>query len=162
MRGFPLRSLAATGLGAAFSLACSTADTPTANTPPAESPAAAVAEAGGLTLTPQQSGTTNRLQAISPVSSTVAWASGTGGTFTLTTDGGRHWRAGVVRGAEALEFRDVEGISATDAYLLSAGTGEDARIYRTADGGRPGSSSSRTTTRTRSTIASPSGRRAAP
>ena len=136
MRGFPLRSLAATGFGAAFSLACSTADTPTANTPTAESPAAAVAEAGGLTLTPQQSGTTNRLQAISPVSSTVAWASGTGGTFTLTTDGGRHWRAGVVRGAEALEFRDVEGISATDAYLLSAGTGEDARIYRTADGGR--------------------------
>ena len=61
------------------------------------------------TLTPQQSGTINRLQAISPVNGRVAWASGVGGTFVVTTDGGNTWRAGVVPGAEALEFRDVEG-----------------------------------------------------
>jgi photosystem II stability/assembly factor-like uncharacterized protein len=132
MRGFPTRSLAATGLAAAAFLACSSSDTPTAES---SVPAATAAAQAGPTLTPQQSGTTNRLQAISPVSAAVAWASGTGGTYTLTTDGGRHWRAGVVPGAEALEFRDVQGISAAEAYLLSAGTGEDARVYHTSNGG---------------------------
>ncbi|MGH7581337.1 MAG: WD40/YVTN/BNR-like repeat-containing protein [Gemmatimonadales bacterium] len=83
----------------------------------------------------QQSGTTNRLQAISPVNSQVVWASGVGGTFVRTTDGGRHWQAGVVEGAELLQFRDVHGVSATVAYLLSAGVGPDSRIYKTVDGG---------------------------
>jgi photosystem II stability/assembly factor-like uncharacterized protein len=53
-----------------------------------------------------------------------------------TTDGGRHWQAGVVEGAELLQFRDVHGVSAMVAYLLSAGVGEDSRIYTTADGGK--------------------------
>jgi photosystem II stability/assembly factor-like uncharacterized protein len=87
------------------------------------------------TTTPQDSGTTFRLQAISPVDAHVAWASGLGGTFVVTTDGGRHWRAGVVPGAEALQFRDVQGVSAKVAYLLSAGSGTDSRIYKTEDGG---------------------------
>jgi photosystem II stability/assembly factor-like uncharacterized protein len=89
----------------------------------------------GPTLTPQRSGTTNRLQAISPVSAQVAWASGTGGTYAVTTDGGATWRAGVVPGADTLEFRDVEGIDARTAYLLSAGPGDQSRIYKTRDGG---------------------------
>ncbi len=84
----------------------------------------------------QHSGTTNRLQAISPVNSQVVWASGVGGTFVRTTDGGRHWRAGVVAGAELLQFRDVHGVSAKEAYLLSAGVGTDSRIYKTVDGGK--------------------------
>ncbi len=87
------------------------------------------------TLTPQDSGTVNRLQAISPVSPLIVWASGLGGTYTVTTDGGRTWRAGVVPGAETLQFRDVEGVSARVAYLMSAGPGEDSRIYKTEDGG---------------------------
>jgi photosystem II stability/assembly factor-like uncharacterized protein len=91
--------------------------------------------ADGPTLTPQQSGTTNRLQAVSPVSPRIVWASGTGGTYVVTTDGGATWRAGVVPGAETLEFRDVEGVSARVAYLLSAGPGDQSRIYKTEDGG---------------------------
>lgn len=87
------------------------------------------------TLTPQQSGTTNRLQAVSPVNERVVWASGVGGTFVVTTDGGEHWRAGVVAGAENLQFRDVQGVSAREAYLMAAGTGADSRIYKTEDGG---------------------------
>ncbi len=88
------------------------------------------------TLTPQNSGTTNLLIAVSPVDSRVVWASGAGGTFTLTTDGGRHWHAGVVPGAEALQFRDVQGVSARIAYLLSIGDNPtDFRIYKTRDGG---------------------------
>ena len=89
----------------------------------------------GPMLTPQASGTTNRLQAISAVSPRIAWASGVGGTFVVTTDGGESWRAGVVPGAERLELRDVEAVSAEVAYLLAAGTGTDSRIYRTGDGG---------------------------
>jgi photosystem II stability/assembly factor-like uncharacterized protein len=90
------------------------------------------------TLTPQNSGTTNGLIAVSPVNPQVVWASGRAGTFTVTTDGGQTWRAGVVPGAEALQFRDVQGFSATVAYLLSIGTSGDPtdfRIYKTEDGG---------------------------
>ena len=86
-------------------------------------------------LTPQASGTTQGLIAVSPVNARVAWASGRGGTFVVTTNGGHTWRAGVVPGAEALQFRDVQGVSAREAYLLSIGTGTDSRIYKTTDGG---------------------------
>jgi photosystem II stability/assembly factor-like uncharacterized protein len=90
------------------------------------------------TLTPQNSGTTNGLIAVSPVSPQVVWASGRNGTFTVTTDGGQTWRAGVVPGAELLQFRDVQGVTADVAYLLSIGTSGDPadfRIYKTEDGG---------------------------
>ena len=90
------------------------------------------------TLTPQNSGTTNGLIAVSPVNPQVVWASGRNGTFTLTTDGGNTWQAGVVPGAELLQFRDVEGVSAKVAYLMSIGVSGapgDFRIYKTTDGG---------------------------
>jgi len=88
------------------------------------------------TLTPQHSGTTQLLIAVSPVNSRVVWAAGGGGTYVVTTDGGRHWRSGVVPGAESLQFRDVQGVSERVAYLMSIGdnTG-DFRIYKTVDGG---------------------------
>ncbi|MFT3917351.1 MAG: oxidoreductase [Anaeromyxobacteraceae bacterium] len=87
------------------------------------------------TVTAQASGTPNGLIAVSAVNDRVAWAAGRAGTYAVTTDGGDHWRAGVVPGAEALQFRDVEAVSARTAYLLSIGTGTDSRIYRTEDGG---------------------------
>ena len=87
-------------------------------------------------LTPQQSGTENSLIAVSPVSDRIVWASGRNGTYTLTTDGGKTWKSGVVQGAESLELRDVQGISATTAYVLSIGKEPgDFRIYKTDDGG---------------------------
>jgi photosystem II stability/assembly factor-like uncharacterized protein len=89
----------------------------------------------GPSVVAQSSGTTQRLQAVSPVNEKVVWVSGLGGTFGLTTDGGDTWTTGVVAGAEALQFRDVEGVSARVAYLLSAGVGTDSRIYKTVDGG---------------------------
>ncbi len=95
----------------------------------------ASAQGSGPTLTPQNSGTTNRLQAVSAVNSDVVWASGLGGTFVVTTDGGETWKAGVVPGAESLQFRDVQGVSRRVAYLLSSGVGTDSRIYKTVDGG---------------------------
>ena len=88
------------------------------------------------TLTPQNSGTTQLLISVSPVDARVVWASGTGGTFVVTTNGGRTWKAGVVPGAEALQFRDVQGVSAKVAYLQSIGNNTtDFRIYKTIDGG---------------------------
>jgi len=88
------------------------------------------------TLTPQNSGTTSGLIAVSPVNPRVVWASGRGGTFVVTTDGGNTWKAGVVPGAELLQFRDVQGVSAKVAYLQSIGNNPtDFRIYKTADGG---------------------------
>src|SRR5438876_10940235 len=77
------------------------------------------------TLTPQNSGTTNGLIAVWPVNPQVVWACGRAGTFTVTTDGGQTWRAGVVPGAEALQFRDVQAFSASVAYLMSIGTSMD-------------------------------------
>jgi photosystem II stability/assembly factor-like uncharacterized protein len=83
----------------------------------------------------QSSGTEADFRGLCAVSSNVAWASGTRGTFARTTDGGNTWRAGVVAGAEALDFRDVDAFDANTAYLLSIGKGESSRIYKTTDGG---------------------------
>jgi photosystem II stability/assembly factor-like uncharacterized protein len=84
----------------------------------------------------QKSNTTENLRGISAVSNQVAWASGTHGTYLRTTDGGNSWQPAQVPGAEALDFRDVEAFSLDFAYLLSAGPGQQSRIYKTIDGGK--------------------------
>jgi photosystem II stability/assembly factor-like uncharacterized protein len=87
-------------------------------------------------ITTQTSGTTQLLISVSPVNSRVVWASGTGGTYVVTTDGGNTWKAAVVPGAEALQFRDVFGVSDKIAYLMSIGNNTgDFKIYKTTDGG---------------------------
>jgi len=83
----------------------------------------------------QQSGTSARLQAVSPASDRIVWASGIRGTFVRTLDGGVTWRVGIVPGADSLEFRDVHGFDGERAVLLAAGPGDRSRIYHTADGG---------------------------
>ncbi len=85
---------------------------------------------------PQQSNTTASLRGLSVVNDKIVWASGTGGTYLRTLDGGAHWEAKTVAGAEQLDFRDVEAWDQDTAVLLSAGTGEKSRIYRTTDGGQ--------------------------
>jgi photosystem II stability/assembly factor-like uncharacterized protein len=76
------------------------------------------------------------LRGLSVVSEKIIWASGTGGTFLKTTDGGKIWTVGKVPDAEKLDFRDVEAFDANTAYLLSIGNGETSRIYKTTNGGR--------------------------
>ena len=85
--------------------------------------------------TVRASGTRARLRGLSVVGDGVAWASGTGGTFLRTNDGGETWRAGTVPGASALDFRDVQAIDPMTAYLLSIGLGGQSRIFKTTDGG---------------------------
>jgi hypothetical protein len=125
-----------TGLVAAISLACSDAAAPRSGSLSETSEQASKASTRGPTLTDQQSNTTVRLFAVSPVNSRVVWAAGNLGTYLVTTDGGEHWRAAQVPGAETLQFRDVEAVNARIAYLLSIGSGEDSRIYKTTDGGQ--------------------------
>ena len=84
----------------------------------------------------QKSNTTENLRGVSTPTNQVAWASGTHGTYLRATDGGNSWHPAQVPGAETLDFRDVKAFNADLAYLLSAGPGEQSRIYKTTDGGK--------------------------
>ena len=85
---------------------------------------------------PQAIKTDADFRGLCAVSPKVAWVSGTKGTFGRTTDGGKTWTVGTVPEADKLDFRDVEAFGEDTAYLLSAGPGEDSRIYKTTDGGK--------------------------
>jgi photosystem II stability/assembly factor-like uncharacterized protein len=88
--------------------------------------------------TPQSSGVTVRLRGVSAVSDRVAWASGAGNTILRTDDGGATWKKLANPSpvpAERLDFRDVDAVSDTTAYVLSIGEGTASRIYKTIDAG---------------------------
>jgi photosystem II stability/assembly factor-like uncharacterized protein len=97
--------------------------------------AAVVTLAAAPVWTPQTSGVTARLRGVSAVSERVAWASGANGTILRTTDGGTTWTTLPVAGAEKLDFRDVDAVSDRTAYVLSIGSGEASRIFKTTDAG---------------------------
>jgi photosystem II stability/assembly factor-like uncharacterized protein len=84
----------------------------------------------------QISNTTESLRGVSAVSREIAWASGTHGTYLRTTDGGRTWIPAQVPDAATLDFRAVVAFSADEAFLMSSGSGDQSRIYHTADAGR--------------------------
>ena len=94
--------------------------------------AAALAQSGPET---RISRIKENLRGVSVVSQTVAWASGTHGSYLRTTDG-RIWIPDYVPGAEALDFRGVVAFSAVEAFLMSSGPGDQSRIYHTDDAGR--------------------------
>jgi len=81
------------------------------------------------------SGVTVRLRGVSAASDTVVWASGARGTVLRSTDGGAHWQSLAVPDAGRLDFRDVDAVSESTAYLLSIGNGPASRIYKTEDAG---------------------------
>jgi photosystem II stability/assembly factor-like uncharacterized protein len=100
---------------------------------PGQGPGAAVS--APLSWAPQASGSEAELRGISPVSATVAWASGAKGTVLRTLDGGKRWTRLPVPDADALDFRDIHAVDADTAIIMSAGPGDASRIYRTQDGG---------------------------
>jgi len=95
--------------------------------------ATAVAQSGPRV---QLSHTPESLRGVSAVSRQVAWASGTHGTYLRTIDGGITWTPAQVPAAAALDFRAVIAFSADDAFLMSAGPGDQSRIYHTSDAGQ--------------------------
>jgi len=84
---------------------------------------------------PQASGVKARLRGVSAASDRVAWASGAGGTVVRTADGGATWTTSIVPDADRLDFRDVDAVSETAAYVLSIGAGQASRIFKTTDAG---------------------------
>jgi len=80
--------------------------------------------------------TTASFRGLDVVSEKVIWASGTGGTVVRTIDGGNTWSVIKVKGAEKLDFRDIEAFDENTAYVLSIGNGDSSRIYKTTDGGK--------------------------
>jgi photosystem II stability/assembly factor-like uncharacterized protein len=97
-----------------------------------------LASAAACSQTPrvQLSHTSESLRGVSTVSRTIAWASGTHGTYLRTTDGGLVWTPAQVPDAVSLDFRAVVAFSAEEAFLMSAGPGDQSRIYHTTDGGQ--------------------------
>lgn len=85
--------------------------------------------------TPQASGTNAALRGVSAVSESLVWASGAGGTFLRTTDGGATWKAGKLPGAADVDFRAIRAMDEDTAVLVSSGQGEQSRIYKTSDAG---------------------------
>ena len=94
---------------------------------------AAVAQSGPRL---EISHSTEGLRGASAVSRQIAWASGTHGTYLRTTDAGRTWTPAQVPDAAALDFRAVVAFSADEAFLMSAGPGDQSRIYHTSDAGQ--------------------------
>lgn len=85
--------------------------------------------------TPQTSNTRASLRGVSAVDAHTVWASGSGGAWLVTNDGGATWQASKVPGAEALDFRGIRAIDARTVFLMSAGPGDKSRIYKTTDAG---------------------------
>jgi photosystem II stability/assembly factor-like uncharacterized protein len=90
----------------------------------------------------QTSGLDTDLRGVSVVFTAVGngkyyaiWASGSNGVILRSEDEGRHWKQIAVKGAGALDFRDIEALDADSAYVMSSGDGDKSRIYKTKDGG---------------------------
>lgn len=73
------------------------------------------------------------LRGLSVPSAKVVWASGSGGTWLRTIDGGESWDHGVIAGLDSLDFRSIYAFDKNRAVAVSAG--EPTVIYATRDGG---------------------------
>jgi photosystem II stability/assembly factor-like uncharacterized protein len=83
----------------------------------------------------EDSHTTASLRGIHNVGGGVAWASGTKGTVLRTEDGGYLWQTcNIPPGAEKLDFRGIQAFDENTAIVMSSGTGDQSRIYKTTDG----------------------------
>lgn len=80
--------------------------------------------------------TTAEFRGLHVVDDRVLWASGSGGRYVRSVDGGATWKADSVPGAASLFFVDVHAFDASTAVLVGTDfNGGEARIYRTTDGG---------------------------
>jgi photosystem II stability/assembly factor-like uncharacterized protein len=83
----------------------------------------------------EKSGTTAGLRGIHAVGGGAAWASGTNGTVLRTEDGGYEWQScAMPPDAEKLDFRGIWAWDDNTAIVMSSGTGDASRLYKTTDG----------------------------
>jgi len=83
----------------------------------------------------EESHTTASLRGVANPGGGVAWASGTNGTVVRTEDGGYLWQTcAIPPGAEKLDFRGIQAFDENTAIVMSSGTGDLSRIYKTTDG----------------------------
>ena len=80
-----------------------------------------------------EQGKPTSIRGLSVVDDKVAWVSGSSGTISTTTDGGKNWNWQQVKGFEKADFRDIEAFSDKEAIIMSSGT--PALILKTTDGG---------------------------
>ena len=93
----------------------------------------ALSLAAEWTLTP--TGSKASLRAITAVNDYEVWASGTDGTVFRTLDEGAHWTKMVGLPAD-LDFRGLQTFDGRAILLMSAGSGQKSRIYRSGDSGQ--------------------------
>lgn len=74
------------------------------------------------------------LRGLSPLTTDIAWASGSNGVWLRTIDGGKTWDHGVVASLDTVDFRSIHAFDAMTAIVVSAG--QPAVIYKTIDGGQ--------------------------
>lgn len=77
--------------------------------------------------------TSGSVRGLSPLTEGIAWATGAGGTWMVTLDGGLTWTEGIIDGLDTVDFRDIEAINAATAIAISSG--QPAVIYKTTDAG---------------------------
>lgn len=83
----------------------------------------------------QEPGTKSRLRGVSVVDRDTAWVTGAGGTILRTLDGGAHWIARPIPGADGDDLRDVHAVDSRSAFVLAIGPGKRSRVLKTGDGG---------------------------
>ena len=93
------------------------------------------APAHRFTWQAQTSGVGSRLRGVSAVNERVVWASGQHATVLRTADGGVTWTRLTVPDAGDLDFRDIDAVNDSTAYVLSIGNGPASRIFKTTDAG---------------------------
>jgi photosystem II stability/assembly factor-like uncharacterized protein len=81
-----------------------------------------------------KTGVRSSLRAISVVDESVVWASGSGGTFLLTTDGGKTWKCDTIPGEKRNDFRSIHAWDEKKAMVF--GIGSPGKGFLTTDGGK--------------------------
>lgn len=75
------------------------------------------------------------LRGIAVYNQRIVWVTGTDGTIMRTEDAGKTWEQITIENTATLDFRDVEILSPQEVVVMSIGTGDPSRIYKTLDGG---------------------------
>lgn len=75
-----------------------------------------------------ESGTDALLIGLDAFDEDIIWASGTNATVLKSNNGGDSWQSFQYAAADTLQFRDIHGLNAQEAIILSAGEGKASQI----------------------------------